>query len=151
MKKIIYYCLALCLAFTIYGTAHAQVRKIPAEVTEAFRGKYPTALNVEWRDRLTGFTAAFDFENVHYEAKFTNKGLWQNTENKIPEAELPAAIKDGFQKSKYSSEWTIEKIYKIALREEKTQYRLEIEKNDIQKKNLLFDATGRLVSDKITL
>jgi hypothetical protein len=131
MKKIVYYCLALCLAFTTYGTADAQVRKIPAEVTEAFRGKYPTALNVEWRDRLTGFTAVFDLENIHYEAKFTNKGLWQNTENKINEAELPAAIK--------------------ALREEKTQYRLEIEKSDIQKKNLLFDSNGRLVSDKITL
>lgn len=151
MKKIVYYCLTLCLVFATYGTADAQVRKIPSEVTEAFRGKYPTALNVEWRDRLTGFTAVFDLENIHYEAKFTNKGLWQNTENKITEAELPAAIKDGFQKSKYAADWTIEKIYKIALREEKTQYRLEIEKSDIQKKNLLFDSNGRLVSDKITL
>ena len=151
MKKLVYYCLALCLTFTIYGTAHAQVRKLPAEVTEAFRNKYPTALNVEWRDRLTGFTAVFDLDKIHYEAKFTNKGFWQSTENKIEEAELPAAVKDGFQKSKYAEEWTIEKIYKIALREDKTQYRLEIEKSDIQKKNLLFDPNGRLLSDKMTL
>lgn len=151
MKKIVYYCLALCLTFSIYGTANAQMRKIPAEVTEAFRGKYPTALNVEWRDRLTGFTAVFDQDNIHYEAKFTNKGFWQSTENKITEAELPAAVKDGFQKSKYAEEWSIEKAYKIALREDKTQYRVEIKKSDIQKKNLLFDPNGRLLSDKITL
>jgi hypothetical protein len=37
------------------------------------------------------------------------------------------------------------------LREDKTQYRLEIEKNDIQKKQLFFDPTGRLLRDNITL
>jgi hypothetical protein len=109
------------------------------------------AKNVEWRDRLSGFTAVFDLDSVHYEAKFTNKGFWQSTENKMPESELSAAIKDGFQKSKYAEEWTIKKVYKIALREDKTQYRLEIEKNDIQKKQLFFDPTGRLLRDNITL
>lgn len=150
MKKIIYYCLALCFAFAI-STADAQMRKLPAEVTEAFRQKYPTATNVEWRDRLSGFTAVFDLNNVHYEAKFTNKGFWQSTENKIPEAELPDAVKDGFEKSKYAEEWTIKNAFKIALREDKTQYRVEIEKNDIQKKHLFFDPSGRLLRDNITL
>jgi hypothetical protein len=37
------------------------------------------------------------------------------------------------------------------LREDKTQYRLEIEKGDIQKKNLIFDPNGRLLRDNITL
>jgi len=151
MKKLIYYCLALVFTFTIYGTAHAQVRKLPAEVTEAFRQKYPMATNVEWRDRLSGFTAVFDLSSVHYEAKFTNKGFWQSTENKMAEADLNSAIKDGFQKSKYAEEWTIKQAYKIALREDKTQYRLEIQKNDIQKKQLFFDSTGRLLRDNITL
>jgi hypothetical protein len=150
MKKIIYYCLALCFALAL-NTADAQVRKLPAEVTEAFRSKYPTATNVEWRDRLSGFTAVFDQDNVHYEAKFTNKGFWQSTENKIAESDLPPAVKDGFEKSKYAEEWTIKKAYKIALREDKTQYRLEIEKNDIQKKYLFFDPNGRLLRDNITL
>lgn len=151
MKKTIYYGLALFLAITIYSTVDAQVRKVPAEVTEAFRRKYPMATNLEWRDRLSGFTAAFDLESVHYEAKFTNKGDWQNTENQIAENDLLPAVKDGFQKSKYAEEWTIRHAYKIALREEKTQYRLEIQKNDIQKKHLYFDSTGRLLRDNIKL
>jgi hypothetical protein len=151
MKKLINYCLVLTLTIAIYNTADAQVRKVPAEVTEAFRQKYPTALNVEWRDRLSGFTATFDQNNVHYEAKFTNKGFWQSTENKIPEADILPAVKDGFQKSKYSEEWTIKQAYKIELREAKTQYRLDIQKNDIQKKQLFFDSTGRLLRDNITL
>ena len=151
MKKLINYCLALCVTFAIYNTADAQVRKVPAEVTEAFRQKYPTALNVEWRDRLSGFTANFDQNSVHYEAKFTNKGFWQSTENKVPEADILPAVKDGFQKSKYAEEWSIKQAYKIELREAKTQYRLDIQKNDIQKKQLFFDSTGRLLRDNITL
>jgi hypothetical protein len=150
MKKIVYYCLALCFALAVH-TADAQVRKLPAEVTEAFRQKYPMAKNVEWRDRLSGFTAVFDLDSAHYEAKFTNKGFWQSTENKIKEADIPAAVKDGFQKSKYAEEWTIKNAYKIALREDKTQYRLDIEKNDIQKKHLFFEPSGRLLRDNITL
>jgi len=150
MKKTVYYFLMFCFALAI-NTAHAQVRKLPAEVTEAFRQKYPMAKNVEWRDRLSGFTAVFDLDNVHYEAKFTNKGFWQSTENKIVDADIPASVKDGFNKSKYAEEWTIKTAYKIALREDKTQYRLEIEKNDIQKKHLYFDPNGRLLRDNITL
>ncbi|OQP47276.1 hypothetical protein A4H97_07160 [Niastella yeongjuensis] len=151
MKKFINYCLALCFTISLYNIADAQVRKVPAEVTEAFRQKYPSALNVEWRDRLSGFTAAFDQDKVHYEAKFTNKGFWQSTENKIEDANIPGGVKDGFQKSKYAEEWNIKQAYKIDLREAKTQYRLDIQKNDIQKKQLFFDSTGRLLRDNITL
>lgn len=151
MKKIMHYCLALVVVFSIYNTVNAQVRKVPAEVTETFRKKYPMAMNIEWRDRLTGFTAAFDVDSIHYEAKFTNKGLWQGTENEITESELPAAVKDGFDKSKYAAEWTIKEIYKIALHEEKIQYRLHIQKNDILKKHLLFNSEGRMIKDNITL
>jgi hypothetical protein len=150
MKKLLHYCLAVCFVLAIYHTADAQVRKLPATVTEAFRTKYPMALNVEWRDRLSGFTASFDLDNVHYEAKFNNKGIWQSTENKVEEKDMPEVVKDGLQKSKYA-EWTIDEIYKIQIPGEKVQYRVQIEKSDIQKKNLLFSSEGRLISDKITL
>lgn len=150
MKKLMHYCLAVCFVLAIHNTAAAQVRKLPATVTESFRTKYPMALNVEWRDRLSGFTAAFDLDNVHYEAKFNNKGIWQSTENKIEEKDLPETVKDGLQKSKYA-EWTIDEVYKIQIPGEKIQYRVQIEKSDIQKKNLLFSSEGRLISDKITL
>lgn len=150
MKKLLHYYLAVCLVFALSNIATAQVRKLPATVTESFRAKYPTAANVEWRDRLSGFTASFDQDNVHYEAKFNNKGLWQSTENKIDEKDMPASVKDGFGKSKYA-EWTIDEVYKIQIPGEKIQYRLQIKKNDIQKKNLLYSSEGRLISDKITL
>lgn len=143
--------LALGFMLAAYTTTHAQVRKVSAQVTEAFRTKYPSATNVEWKDRLTGYTATFDQGGVHYEARFSNKAEWQSTENKVAENELPAAVNDGFQKSKYAEEWKIREAYKIAIPGDKIQYRVNIQKGDIQRKNLLFSNEGRLLKDNITL
>jgi len=151
MKKIMKSLLALSLIFTIYSAAEAQVRKVPGSVTDAFKAKYPSASNVEWHDHLSGFTAAFDNNGTHYEAKFNNKGVWQSTENKINESDIPAAVKDGLQKSKYADDWKIKDVYKIAIPEDKLQYRLEVKKGDIQKKNLLFSSEGKLLKDNLTI
>jgi hypothetical protein len=151
MKRIMKSLLALSLIFTIYSTAEAQVRKIPGSVTDSFKVKYPSASNVEWHDHLSGFTATFDMNNTHYEARFSNKGVWQNTENKINESDIPAAVKDGLQKSKYADDWSIKDVYKIAVPENKLQYRLEVKKGDIQRKNLLFSSEGKLLKDNLTI
>ena len=151
MKTIMKSLLALSLMFTLYTAAEAQVRKVPGTVTDAFKAKYPSASNVEWHDHLSGFTAAFDMNSTHYEARFSNKGVWQSTENKINESEIPAAVKDGLQKSKYADDWKIKDVYKIAVPEDKLQYRLEVKKGDIQKKNLLFSSEGKLLKDNLTI
>jgi hypothetical protein len=151
MKKIMKSLLALGLIFTIYSAAEAQVRKVPGSVTDAFKTKYPSASNVEWHDHLSGFTAAFDMNSTHYEAKFSNKGVWQSTENKINESDIPAPVKEGLQKSKYADDWKIKDVYKIAIPEDKIQYRLEVKKGDIQKKNLLFSSEGQLLKDNLTI
>jgi hypothetical protein len=150
MKKIGQYVMVVMLMTTIYSAATAQVRKLPAVVTEAFKQKYPTATNVEWHDKLTLFMASFDMGNEKYDARFSNKGVWQNTESELEEAELPAAIKEGYDKSKYA-EWKINSITRIELPGDKVQYRVKAEKSDLNKKYLLFSNTGRLLKDNITL
>ena len=94
--------------------------------------------------------ASFDQDNEHYEARFSNKGVWQNTESELKTEELPGSIKDGYDKSKYA-EWKMNNITKIDLPGEKVQYRIVAEKSDLQKKNLLFSTTGQLLKDNITL
>lgn len=150
MKDVVRYLLAVVLSVAIFSTANAQVRKIPAAVTEAFKDKYPNASNVEWKDKLTSFQATFDLDNEKYEAKFNKKGEWQNTENEIEDNDLPQAVSDGRSKSKYA-DWEIDHMYKIELPNDKVQYRIEVSKSDLQKKNLLFNSEGRLLKDKITL
>jgi hypothetical protein len=131
-------------------TSFAQVRKIPAEVTEAFKQKYPSATNVEWRDKLSTFSAIFEADNIQYEARFNSKGEWQLTENEIEESDLPDVVKDSYDKSKYA-DWEIGAIHKIDLADGSTQYRIETIKNDVRKKNLVFNSEGRLLKDRITI
>ena len=150
MKKLLRAIFTLILIASVISTSFAQVRKIPSEVTEAFKQKYPDATNVEWRDKLSNFSAIFESDNQHYQAKFNSKGEWQLTETEIEESDLPEDVKDGFDKSKYA-DWEIGAIYKIELSDGNFHYRIETIKNDVRKKNLYFNSEGRLVKDRITI
>ena len=130
--------------------SQAQIRKIPAVVTEAFKKQYPNAANVEWKDKLTAFVANFDQGTAKFEAKYNSKGEWQQSEHATTEADLPAPVKDGLSKSKYA-EWKATDFFTRDLPGNKTQYRISVEKSDLQKKNLLFSSEGQLLKDSMTL
>lgn len=129
---------------------HAQIRKIPAEVTNAFSEKYADAKNVEWKDKLSNFVAAFELDGNKYEARFNKKGEWLNTENEQDINDLTDKVKEGLEKSKYA-DWEIKSLYKIELPEDKIQYRLHVAKTSVQQKNLLFNESGKLLKDNLTL
>ena len=83
---------ALLLVIAMYSSADAQIRKIPAEVTDAFKEKYPNASSVEWKDKLTNFVAVFTEDSIQYEARFNKRGVWKDTEHAIDTDELPAEV-----------------------------------------------------------
>ena len=132
------------------AVSFGQLRKIPAEVTDAFTEKFPNATGVEWRDKLSGFTANFSVDSISYLASFNNKGEWESTEQEITEEELPSTVTDGFQKSKYA-DWNVSETTRIELPDDEIQYKVSVEKGDIKKRNLYFSETGRLLKDKLTL
>jgi len=150
MKKYVVASLILVVMSFAVAPSFAQIRKIPSEVTEALKEKYPDADNVSWKDKLTVFSASFELNNEKYEARFTDKGEWKSTEKEINQSELPGDVKDGFDKSKYA-DWELKYVYTIELPDNEIQYRLQVAKNDIQKKNLLFNSDGKLLKDNITL
>ena len=77
MKKIIYIAgLFIILAITT-TKSYAQLRKIPAEVTNAFQEKYPNAKSVEWRDKLSSFTASFQLDSTMYSSAIRANGKIQ--------------------------------------------------------------------------
>ncbi len=114
----------------------AQIRKIPASVTDAFNSKYDGATGVEWRDKLTGFVATFNLNNVSYQASFNNKGEWESTEQEIDQDNLPEVVKDSRSKSKYA-DWDVIKVDKIELPNNQFQYRIEVGKGDIKKETFI--------------
>lgn len=152
MKRL-FFLVACCVVFMV--SANAQLRKIPAEATSALKVKFPNAQNVEWRDKLTYFEANFDDNGVATTADFSNKGELQQTETGLTWEETPAAVKDGFKKSKYADpdDWKMgDKITKIVKSNNDVDYRIYVDKvNGIQKKYLYFSSTGQLEKESFTL
>ncbi len=57
---------------------------------------------------------------------------------------------DGLKKSKYAG-WPVREILYIEEHNKQPQYRVQVRKGDLQKKNLYFSPTGQLLDDSITL
>jgi hypothetical protein len=131
------------------ASTQAQIRKIPASATDAFKAKYPNATGAEWHDDISVFTVKFLQDDVKHVAKYSTKGKWIETENELSEDNLPPAVKEGFSKCKYA-DWQVLKIHKI-VEPDKTQYRMNVKKADLNQKNLLFNSTGKLLKDNVTL
>lgn len=149
MKKTLLVMAVVLAVFTV-SNATAQIRKIPAEVTNAFSEKYADAKNVEWKDKLSNFVASFDLDGQKFDARFNKKGVWQSTEQQLDVNDLTDAVKDGLSKSKYA-DWELKSLYKIQLPDDKIQYRLHVTKTTVQQKNLLFNDAGKLLKDNLTL
>lgn len=132
------------------ATAQAQLRKIPATVTEAFKARYPHAEKVAWKDEITFFEAQFTLNDFVMTADFNSKGEWQNSEKKIQFTDLPTAVNDGFKKSKYA-DWKITSVVEIDKNGESLQYRIEVKKSAVQKKYLFFNTNGKLIRDAATI
>ena len=138
------------LLLSVFVFGDAQIRKIPAEVTDAFAARYPHAAKVEWKDKLQYFEAGFELNGSQISADFSSKGEWQGSERIMSFDELPDEVKDGFSKSKYAG-WDKKSVSEIQQLGKPLQYKITIAKSDLQKKNLFFDANGKLLKDNMTL
>ena len=147
MRKVVVLLMALGLGIGSF----AQVRKIPAAVTEAFSKKYPNAQQVEYKDNLINVQVHFLLDSARMTAKFNSDGEWKETEKESDYDALPADVKDGFQKSKYSPDWKVSETAIIYMPGNETRYRLKVGKNDVQKKYLFFSKNGKLMKDSITI
>ena len=128
----------------------AQVRDIPEAVKETFSAQYPGAENVTYEDNLVSVQVHFQVNGEKMVAAYNNKGRWKDTEKNWSFDQLPEAVKDGFQKSKYA-DWKVLDVKMIYRPGGSDRYRIKVEKNDIQKKNVFFNKAGRLVEDSITV
>jgi Putative beta-lactamase-inhibitor-like, PepSY-like len=149
MKKIVFLAVLLT-GSVVFNNSSAQLRKVPAEVTEAFKDKFADTKNVSWKDKLSAFQVNFEMEGAQYAAKFTSKGEWLQTEKEIDEDTLPAEVKDGFGKSKFT-DWELKQVSRIETNNNGVQYRIFVRKSGVEKKYLYFDETGKLVKDAITI
>jgi len=129
----------------------AQIREVPQLVKDSFEKKYPNADSTVLKDNLVNVHANFHMNGVEYHAIFSNKGQWKQTEKTLSVEELNSEINDGYAKSKYAGEWKIKSAALLTQPRAEDQYRLKVEKNEVQKKYLYFNSKGRLLRDALTL
>lgn len=143
----------LLICSTTFGSASAQFRALPAPVTDAFKKQYPNASQAAWSDKLSNWQVIFVLDSAagKYTARYDTKGTWKGTEQTITGDKLPAAVKDGYDKSKYTDEWKITEYTALYLPGNVIKYRLLVKKSGIQKKYLYFNASGKLLEDNSTL
>ncbi|MEP6467348.1 MAG: PepSY-like domain-containing protein [Parafilimonas sp.] len=146
MKKL----LLIFLSVSAVIFADAQLRKIPADVTDAFTSRYPHATRVEWKDKLQYFEADFKLNGADITASFSSKGDWEGSERAISFDDLPDEVRDGFSKSKYA-DWKKNSMTETQELGKPLQYRISVQKSGIQKKNLYFDTNGKLLKESIAL
>ena len=132
------------------NTTSAQVTKIPLAAKENFTRQYPTATDAIWYNDIVEVNVRFELDGKKMSALYNNKGIWKNSLQDAEYDELPAAIIDGFNKSKYV-ERSVTETKIVFYPGNVTQYRIKAEKNDVEKKLLFFNEKGRLVRDAITL
>jgi len=145
MKKIIF--LLLLLTGFAYGNLYAQIRKVPANVTDSFKAKYPDAQKVEWKAEISDYKVSFVLNGREMETEYSSKGVWKETDTKMKFDSVPQAVKDGFKKSKFS-DWTPGSVTYIEEKGKQSEYKVYAEKSSlVQKKYLYFNEQGQLLRD----
>ena len=139
--------LFLFLLFAV--NSFSQVTRVPQVVQDSLARQYPGAQNVKWSNEVFYLAASFELNGEKMTAAYNTNGVWRGTKKNWTYEKLPPAVLDAFKKNKYA-DWPVTEVKIISTPKDPELYRLTIERNEIEKKNLFFNKEGRLMRDTIT-
>lgn len=139
--KNVFICAFMYVA--LLTTVHAQFRKTPQVVLDAFHKKYPTAEQPAWKNRDRVFQVAFMMLGVQFEAEFSEAGNWLQCAQDILPVTIPGDVMYSVGKTQYK-DWDVKEAAFITLPKDQTEYRLLLFKNAVQQKYLFFASNGEL-------
>lgn len=148
MKRRLFSLMFLLSIFS--SVSFAQVREVPETVKETFTTQYPDADSVKYEDNIVHVNVYFTQNGEKMKASYTNKGRWRETEKDWSFDQLPEEVKDGFSKSRFA-DWEVSETKIVNRPGGVERYRVKVGKNDLQKKYLFFNKTGRLMEETITI
>lgn len=131
-------------------STYSQVTSIPDQAKENFFKQYPDAKNVQWENNVVKVNVRFEQDSNQLNAEYNNKGIWKSTLKDWTYEQLTDDVKEGFQKSKYADR-EVTDVKVLYLPGYVIQYRLKVEKSEVEKKHLFFNTQGRLVRSSVTL
>ena len=75
----------------------------PDQVTSSFKQRYPSYTSGDWTVEDGHYSTTYMKDGKSYRASFSNTGEWLDTRNDVVLDDLPAAVKEAYQKSPYGS------------------------------------------------
>ncbi|MEP7322001.1 MAG: PepSY-like domain-containing protein [Saprospiraceae bacterium] len=96
----------------------------PGLVLEAFKQKFPSAVQIKWsKENAHEYEAEFKMNTLSYSANFNDKGIWLETESPIGLDGLPDPIKKSV-----GPKDRINRLYKIEKADGTIHFEIEIQK-----------------------
>lgn len=141
--------LFIVLAF-FFQQGFTQVTKVSPTAKTNFSRQYPKAENIEWSNDVVEVSVQFEMNGENMIAIYNNNGIWKSTMKNLDFEKLPESVKDGFKKSKFADR-KIPETKIIYYPGDVIQYRIKVEKNDVEKKYIYFSEEGKLMRESITL
>lgn len=143
--------LLILLTVALMSTAvQAQVTSIPEQAKENFFKQYPDAKNVQWENDVVNVNARFEQDSNKMNAEYNNKGIWKRTLKEWTFDKLAEDVKQGFSKSQYAGKQVLD-VKVLYLPGYVIQYRIRVEKNNVESKYLFFNTQGRLIRTTMAL
>ena len=128
----------------------AQVTSIPDQAKENFFKQYPDAKNVQWSNDVVNVNARFEQDSNKMNAEYSNKGIWKRTLKDWTYDKLTSDIQEGFMKSIYGGKQVLD-VKVLYLPGYVIQYRIKVEKNNVENKFLFFNTEGRLIRTTVAI
>lgn len=113
------------------------------QVLKAFKAKYPTAKDTEWKVTNDYFVVDFDVDSTSIVAWYTGNAVWMMEESSLRVTLIPEEIINALQESAYSS-WTIDEAYIVNRLGMGMVYKLDVQKGS-QENYQYFSQYGNLI------
>ena len=137
-------------AFALLGVATVSAQDmdpndVPADLKTAFERSNPEATDVEWEMEGDSYKVEFEIDREDREIWYAADGKTAKTEREITEKDLPQTIK-----SVIADRYAGYKVDSIEMTEEggSATYEVELEKGWDDEKQVVFDADGKVLSER---
>ena len=140
----------LFVSVLFISQSYSQVTSILEQAKENFFKQYPDAKNVQWTNDVVNVNARFEQDSNKLNAEYSNKGIWKRTLKDWSYDKLTADIQEGFMKSIYGGKQVLD-VKVLYLPGYVIQYRIKVEKNNVENKFLFFNTEGRLIRTTVAI
>ncbi|RXG13226.1 putative PepSY-like beta-lactamase-inhibitor [Leeuwenhoekiella aestuarii] len=137
----------MLLGLTGITAVHAQdltPDRVPQAIRASFQQNYAQATDVEWEQEYPGYSVAFEVDRMDHEIWYDKSGAILKSEQELTVDELPQGVHDALLKA--HKDFTIEEVEKLDIKG-KITYTVELEKGWFQEREVVVDATGKILSD----